>query len=63
MCLNARKKGLTTLYLLTQTAEKYFEKKGFEKIARDQTPHEVQQSKEFSHLCPSTAVAMKKQIL
>lgn len=50
------------LYLLTETAPLYFEKKGFQKIARDEVPLAVQQSSEFSHVCPSSAIAMKKQL-
>jgi len=54
--------GLKELYLLTETAEDYFAKRGFQKINRDQVPATIKQSSEFSHLCPSTAVVMKKEI-
>ncbi len=58
----AQKQNLQTIYLLTETAEKYFNSKGFKKINRDDVASEIKQSKEFSHLCPSTAVVMKKNV-
>ncbi len=58
----ARKQKLTAIYLLTETAKKYFEKKGFVTVKRDDVPVELKQSKEFTHLCPSTAIVMKKDI-
>jgi amino-acid N-acetyltransferase len=54
--------GLKEIYLLTETAENYFTKKGFQKINREETPAAIKQSAEFSHLCPSSAVVMKKEI-
>ena len=54
--------GLKEMYLLTETAEKYFEKRSFHKIERESVPEAIKQSKEFSHLCPSSAVVMKKDI-
>jgi arsenate reductase (thioredoxin) len=55
--------GLTDIYLLTETAERFFLKKGFEKIDRDFVPAELRLSSEFSYICPSSAVAMKKKLL
>ena len=52
--------GLKEMYLLTETAEQYFQKKGFHTIERDNAPKAIKQTKEFSHLCPSSAVVMKK---
>ena len=54
--------GLKEMYLLTETAESYFAKRGFQRIKREETPAAIKQSAEFSHLCPSTAVVMKKEI-
>lgn len=55
-------KGLTALYLLTETAPDYFERKGFVRIKRDEVPKEIQQSTEFSHVCPVSAIVMKKTL-
>lgn len=51
---------LSALYLLTETAPGYFEKKGYKKITRADVPVELQQSSEFSHVCPQSATVMKK---
>lgn len=58
----ARKQNLAAVYLLTETAEQYFTKKGFVKINRDDTPESIKQSTEFAGVCPVSAVVMKKDI-
>jgi amino-acid N-acetyltransferase len=55
-------KGLKAIFLLTETATDYFARKGYEKITRNDVPEEVQQSSEFSHVCPQSANVMKKYI-
>lgn len=50
------------VYLLTTTAESYFPKFGFERIARDQVPPGVQASIEFTSACPSSATVMRKRL-
>jgi len=55
-------KGLSELYLLTETAPAYFEQKNYNKITRDEVPAEVQRSSEFSHVCPVSAIVMRKKI-
>lgn len=55
-------KGLAELYLLTETAADYFERKAYQRINRDEVPEAVQQSLEFSHVCPQSAIVMKKLI-
>ena len=54
--------GIKALYLLTETAAIYFTKKGFESINREEVPDEVKMSSEFSHVCPVSAVVMRKQL-
>ena len=58
----ARQSGLEAIYLLTETASTYFERKGFTTIKRDEVPPILQQSSEFSHVCPQSATVMVKQI-
>jgi amino-acid N-acetyltransferase len=53
-------KGLKELYLFTETAQAYFAGKAFIQITRDEVPDEVKQSAEFSHVCPVSAIVMKK---
>ena len=53
---------LESVYLLTETAKNYFEKKGYVTAPRAEMPEAVKQSSEFSHVCPVSAVVMKKSI-
>jgi len=48
------------MYLLTTTAEAFFELLGFRRIERHAAPPEIQRSAEFSSLCPSSATVMAK---
>jgi len=50
------------VYLLTTTAEQYFPKFGFERIARADVPPSVQASVEFTSACPSSAVVMRRAL-
>jgi amino-acid N-acetyltransferase len=50
------------IYLLTTTAERYFPRFGFERIARTDVPATVQTSIEFTSACPSTATVMRKPL-
>lgn len=54
--------GVECLYLLTETASVYFERKGYEKISREQVPELIKASSEFSSVCPVSAIIMKKSI-
>lgn len=58
----ARTLGLQNIYLLTETAQNYFSMKGYETIGRDDAPESLKQSTEFSHVCPSSAILMKKML-
>jgi N-acetylglutamate synthase and related acetyltransferases len=51
---------VTELYLLTTTAEKYFEKFGFQRISRDKVSAEILQTREFKDICPLSAAVMHK---
>jgi amino-acid N-acetyltransferase len=55
---NAKKKHLKAIYLLTETAKGFFEKKGFKQISREEVPDEVKASSEFTSVCPTTATVM-----
>lgn len=50
------------IFLLTTTAERYFPKFGFERIARTDVPITVQTSIEFTSACPSSATVMRKTL-
>ena len=52
-----------SLYLLTTTAEAYFEHRGYRRIDRSEAPAAIQSTREFSSLCPSSSAFMIKQLL
>ena len=58
----AKDRGVGAAFLLTTTAENFFPKCGFEKIARDDVPASVQESVEFKSACPASAVVMRKRL-
>lgn len=56
----ARDAGAPAVFLLTTTAEQFFPKFGFVRIARHDVPASVQASVEFTTACPSSAAVMRK---
>jgi N-acetylglutamate synthase-like GNAT family acetyltransferase/SAM-dependent methyltransferase len=54
--------GCSELYLLTTTADKYFERHGFARVERASVDGPVLQSIEFVSACPKTAVVMLKSL-
>lgn len=54
----ASQRGVTDVYLLTETAEAFFPRFGFEVTDRGAVPPAIAQSIEFATLCPQSAVAM-----
>ena len=58
---DARKRGIQTIYLLTETAEPYFKRLGFVPIDRDRIEQAVRNSEEFTECC-GTAQAMCKRL-
>jgi N-acetylglutamate synthase-like GNAT family acetyltransferase len=58
----ARRAAVPAVYLLTTTAERYFLRFGFERIARQDVPESVQASVEFKSACPSSAAVMRKSL-
>jgi len=59
----AKKMNVINIYLLTETAEGFFGKEGFQKIAREQVPLSIKQTHEYSTLCPEGAVCMVKELI
>lgn len=50
------------LFLLTNTAELFFAKQGYERVDRKLAPEALQNTTEFKTLCPMTAVCMLKAL-
>ncbi|MDE3182543.1 MAG: GNAT family N-acetyltransferase [Bacteroidota bacterium] len=54
--------GINCIYLLTETAPLYFERKGYKTVTRDETPEAIKASSEFKNVCPVSAIVMKKNL-
>ena len=54
--------GAKELFLLTETAELFFEKMGFTKVDRAQVPAIVKTSIEFESLCDESAIVMSLKL-
>ena len=58
----AVEKGIRSMFLLTTTAEAYFEKRGYSVFSREAVPEAIRNTKEFASLCPDSAVLMVKHM-
>ena len=59
---HARAAGVVELSLLTTTAERFFERLGYVRAAREDAPEAIRGTREFASLCPSTAAFMVKRL-
>lgn len=59
----AKSRGVKQVFLLTTTAEEYFQKFGFKNFSRKDVPSQILQTKEFASLCPSSAICLHKNIV
>jgi len=57
---HARGRGVRGLYLLTTTAEAFFDKRGYTRVARETAPAAIRATKEFAGLCPASSAFMTK---
>jgi amino-acid N-acetyltransferase len=55
----AGERGLESIYLLTLSADGFFARHGFLRTDRGTAPEEIRATKEFSVMCPSSAICMK----
>ncbi|MEJ2395652.1 MAG: arsenic resistance N-acetyltransferase ArsN2 [Candidatus Thiodiazotropha sp.] len=58
----AKYRGIKSIYLLTDTAEQFFTKLGYNKVERISVPNAIKSTAEFSSLCPESAAVMVKVI-
>lgn len=58
----AQASSLQEVYLITNTADRYFERHGFQIVNRQEVPAAIQQTQQFSELCPSSAIVMKRSL-
>ncbi len=58
----AARQGARTFYLLTTTAEAFFARRGFQRVARAAVPAAIAATREFHSLCPVSAVCMARPV-
>lgn len=59
---HARTHGVRTIYLLTTTAEKFFQSRGYVATARDSAPSSIRATTEFAGLCPASSAFLSKSL-
>lgn len=59
---HGRSAGVTTIYLLTETAERFFAARGYASTDRAGVPEAIARTTEFATVCPASAVCMVKRI-
>ena len=57
---HARSAGVRSLYLLTTTAEQFFERHGFVRASREAAPAAIRSTREFAGICPASSAFMSK---
>lgn len=58
----AANRGVETLYLITTTADGYFDRLGYRRVDRTNVPEAIAKTRQFSDLCPASSVVMKKDV-
>jgi amino-acid N-acetyltransferase len=58
----ARLRGVRDLYLLTTTAEEFFARRGYTRVAREDAPESIRSTREFAGICPASAAFMVKRL-
>ena len=58
----ATSRGVTELYLLTETAEKWFPRLGYLPTTRDAVPAALTTSPDFAGACPDSAAVLHKRL-
>ena len=59
---SAKARGIKGVYLLTNTAEQFFTRLGYNQVDRQLVPNAIKSTTEFSSLCPDSATVMVKQL-
>jgi len=58
----AASRQVRAVYLLTTTAESFFERRGYRRVDRGQAPLAIQSTREFASLCPASSAFMIKRL-
>jgi len=59
----ARRNDVESLYLLTNTAEAFFQRRGYTRIPREHAPAPIAGTEEFSGICPVSSAFMVKHLI
>jgi N-acetylglutamate synthase-like GNAT family acetyltransferase len=62
MEVEARARGASAIYLLTNDAVSFFAKRGYAPCGRDGVPAAIAATAQFARLCPASATVMVKQV-
>lgn len=54
--------GRVRFYLLTTTADRFFEQLGYETLSRSEAPSAITATPQFSGLCPGSSIFMGKEL-
>jgi amino-acid N-acetyltransferase len=60
---HARSAGITNVYLLTTTAQRFFAVRGYACIDRALAPASIRETREFSRICPASSAFMFKGLV
>jgi amino-acid N-acetyltransferase len=55
-----RHHNVVATYLLTLTAEKFFARRGYTRVSRDDVPSGIRSTSEFASVCPASSALMVK---
>lgn len=58
----ARERGVAEVWLLTTTADRFFERLGWRRVERAVAPAGIRATAEFSTICPSSCVCMVRDL-
>ena len=58
----AQSRGVRDVYLLTTTAQNFFEPLGYRLAVREQAPAAIRSTREFSGICPASSAFMIKRL-
>jgi amino-acid N-acetyltransferase len=58
----ATSRRVRAMYLLTTTAESFFEQRDYRRVDRTQAPPAIQSTPEFASLCPASSAFMMKRL-
>lgn len=58
----AARRGVESIYILTETAEQFFAGRSYAVVARSAAPEAIAASEEFADLCPQSATFMRRPV-